>query len=517
VARAPEEPALFALGRYAVSSEIASGGMAVVYLGRLLGPIGFSRTVAIKRLHPHLAKEEEFVRMFLDEARLAARIQHPNVVDTLDVVAAEDEVLLVMEYVRGESLTGLTRNGAQVEPSIAVAILTGVLHGLHAAHEAKSEAGEPLGIVHRDVSPQNVLVGADGIARVLDFGVAKAVGRLTTTREGGLKGKLPYMSPEQLIGSSVGRQSDVWSASVVLWELLTGKRLFKAESEGKVVTDVMSAPIVAPSEIVRGLPRALDLVVLRGLERDPFQRFASGREMALALERALPLATPSAIGAFVEAKAAATLADRDRRVAELESASSSMAREGQSIPSLVAAAQKRTATSAPVTGPNDATMTATAAPARSEDGGAGGASSRRTLLGWVAAAGALSAAATIAVTQLSSPGGAAHASAPAAESAAGTVVAAASEPVPFAATAAASVVTAAPAAAPSAGTPAAAPSAGAPVAALTPRRGQAHASGAALPKPAPPAPAPAASAKPACDAPYTVDSSGYKHYKPECL
>src|SRR5262249_42741983 len=153
-----------------------SGGMATVHFGRLLGPIGFSRTVAIKRLHPQLAKEPEFVAMFLDEARLAARIQHPNVVATLDIVTNDDDVLLVMEYVRGESLARLmgawVEAGRTAETRIVAGILVGVLHGLHAAHEAKDEAGEPLGLVHRDVSPQNVLVGADGVPRVLDFGVA---------------------------------------------------------------------------------------------------------------------------------------------------------------------------------------------------------------------------------------------------------------------------------------------------------------------------------------------------------
>src|SRR5262245_51026591 len=169
------------IGRYALHGELASGGMATVHLGRLLGPVGFSRTVAIKRLHAQYAQDPEFVSMFLDEARLAARIRHPNVVPTLDVVATSGELFLVMEYVPGESLSRLARAARdrmeRMPPRIVSAIMSGVLHGLHAAHEAKSERGEPLGIVHRDVSPQNVLVGTDGVARVLDFGVAKAAGR----------------------------------------------------------------------------------------------------------------------------------------------------------------------------------------------------------------------------------------------------------------------------------------------------------------------------------------------------
>src|SRR5262249_34859545 len=166
------------LGRYALFGEIASGGMATVHLGRLLGPVGFSRPVAIKRLHPQFARDEAARAMFIDEARLASRVRHPNVVPTLDVVTDGDQLLLVMEYVDGESLA---RGGRRTRPAghkvplpITLAIVSNVLRGLDAAHEAASETGEPLEIVHRDVSPQNVLVGSDGVARVLDFGIARA-------------------------------------------------------------------------------------------------------------------------------------------------------------------------------------------------------------------------------------------------------------------------------------------------------------------------------------------------------
>jgi serine/threonine protein kinase len=185
------------VGRYALSAEIASGGMATVHFGRLLGPVGFSRTVAIKRLHPHFARDPEFVTMFLEEARLAARIRHPNVVQTLDVVATKGELFLVMDYVQGESLARLQRAvvaaNQLIAPSMTRAIVSGVLHGLHEAHEAKDERGQPLGIVHRDVSPQNIMVGVDGVARVLDFGIAKAVGHTQITRDGHVKGKVAYM------------------------------------------------------------------------------------------------------------------------------------------------------------------------------------------------------------------------------------------------------------------------------------------------------------------------------------
>jgi eukaryotic-like serine/threonine-protein kinase len=313
------------LGRYALHGEIAHGGMATIHFGRLLGVVGFSKTVAIKRLHPQFAKDPEFVSMFLDEARLAARIRHPNVVSTLDVVALEGELFLVMEYVLGESLLSLVRaavkQGTRVPPEIVASIMAGALHGLHAAHEAKSERGEPLGIVHRDVSPQNILVGSDGVTRVLDFGVAKAAGRAQTTREGQIKGKLAYMSPEQLHGS-VTRATDVWAAAAVLWEALVGRRLFAGASEGETVKRVLDQPIEAPSQFVPGLPRALDVVTLRGLCRDPEGRYATARDMAKELERALAPAPTSDVGEFVEHMAGPALADRAGRMAEIESSSS---------------------------------------------------------------------------------------------------------------------------------------------------------------------------------------------------
>jgi eukaryotic-like serine/threonine-protein kinase len=313
-------------GRYALYAEIASGGMATVHIGRLMGTAGFSRTVAIKRLLPQLARDPDFVAMFMDEARVAARIRHPNVVPTLDVLAADGQLLLVMEYVHGESLGRLLRalraEKKRVPPSIASAILCGVLHGLHAAHEAKSEDGEPLGIVHRDVSPQNVLVGIDGVARVLDFGIAKAAGRVQTTREGNVKGKFAYMAPEQMGGGTVGRAADVYAASVVLWETLTGERLFDADTEGQLAIRVMQGATRPPSSIAKEVSSALDAVVLRGLAVDPNVRYATARDMGTALEKACPPATAMAVGAWVESVAAVGLSARARAVTEIEKQSS---------------------------------------------------------------------------------------------------------------------------------------------------------------------------------------------------
>ncbi|MGH7294995.1 MAG: serine/threonine-protein kinase, partial [Polyangiaceae bacterium] len=225
--------------------------MATVHLGRLLGPAGFARTVAIKQLHAQFATDPEFVSMFLDEARLAARIRSPHVVPIVDIVADGGELLLVMDYVQGESLVRLLRSVLQarelVPLDIAVAVIAGALHGLHAAHEATDEQGNPLGIVHRDVSPQNILVGTDGLARLLDFGVAKAAGRIQTTREGQIKGKIAYMAPEQLRSEPVTRRTDVYAAAVVLWETLTCRRLFRADNEGAIVTSILQSEIEPPS------------------------------------------------------------------------------------------------------------------------------------------------------------------------------------------------------------------------------------------------------------------------------
>jgi eukaryotic-like serine/threonine-protein kinase len=313
------------IGRYVLHGEIASGGMATVHFGRLLGEVGFSRTVAIKRLHAQFAKEPDFVSMFIDEARLAARVQHPNVVPTLDVVAMQGELFLVMEYVQGESLSRLLRavraQGQRLPPNITSNIIAGLLDGLHAAHEAKSERGEPLGIVHRDVSPQNVLVGVDGTARVLDFGVAKAAVRLQTTREGQLKGKLAYMAPEQLRGEPVDRRTDIYSASVVLWEALVGKRLFEAPNDAALFGKVLAGDYDPPSRHVPSLPAELDTVVMRGLELAPADRFETAGDMALALEQAVSPASSREVGRWVQKTAGENLQRRAERIAEIESVS----------------------------------------------------------------------------------------------------------------------------------------------------------------------------------------------------
>jgi serine/threonine-protein kinase len=311
------------IGRYVLFREVAHGGMATVHLGRLRGPAGFARTVAIKRLHPQYARDPEFVSMFLDEARLAARVQHPNVVSVLDVVAAEGELFLVMDYVHGEALGKLLRmaidGGIPVTTRVIAAIASNVLDGLHAAHEARNERGDPLDIVHRDVSPQNVLVGVDGVARVLDFGIAKAAQRAHgTTREGQFKGKLPYTSPEQIGQGKVDRRSDVYAASVMLWEALTGKRLFPQVDFVQLAQMILTREHPAPSSIDPSVPKELDEVVLKGLSHDPDQRWQTAHEMAVAIEKASPLASAREVGEWVRRIAEAPLGQRATSLKEIE-------------------------------------------------------------------------------------------------------------------------------------------------------------------------------------------------------
>ncbi|MCU0690298.1 MAG: serine/threonine protein kinase [Polyangiaceae bacterium] len=291
--RAPEF-----VGRYAICDELAQGGMATVHVGRLLGAVGFSRTVAIKRLHAPFAKDPEFVAMFIDEARLAARVRHPNVVSIIDVVAMQGELFLVMDYVHGESVAKLiraeTKQGRRINPRVAAKVASDILAGLHAAHEATNERGEPLGIVHRDVSPQNVLIGTDGIARVIDFGVAKAAGRLQHSQGGRLKGKLAYMAPEQVAGLDVDRRADVHASAAVLWELLTGRRLVERATEQTMRRFFQSARPRPEKALLPASARDVGKWVegVAGELLDVRARLVAEVEMSSCLSDALPAALP---------------------------------------------------------------------------------------------------------------------------------------------------------------------------------------------------------------------------------
>jgi serine/threonine-protein kinase len=302
------------LGRYEIITHLASGGMATVFLGRVLGVAGFHRLVAIKLLHSHVASNEQFITMFLDEARLAARIRHANVVPTLDLQHGPEGHYLVMEFVEGDSLLGLLREsvkiGKPLPPGIAIRIVLDVLAGLHAAHELVGDGGEPLNLVHRDVSPHNILVGVDGIARIVDFGIARAEERIGTTRDGQVKGKLAYMAPEQTTAEPVDRRVDVFSAGIVLWESLTGRRLFRGQSDAEVLRKLLDRPIPRLREVSPAYPQALDDVCARALERAIGTRFNTAADFAEALEQAaeqLDIATPKQVGVYVRETAGAVI------------------------------------------------------------------------------------------------------------------------------------------------------------------------------------------------------------------
>lgn len=279
--------------------------MATVYLARLSGAGGFKRLVAIKQLHPHLASKQDFVQMFLDEARLAAAIHHRNVVPIVEIGNTAAGYYLVMEYVEGVTLSRLARPKAQqnkpVPHPVLLRIVLDALSGLHASHELVGEDGRPLELVHRDCSPQNLLVGLDGCTRLTDFGVARARIRIHNTKAGGVKGKVGYMAPETAKGEDVDRRADIFGMGVVLWEALAARELFLGEHEVEVLTNVLSAPIPLLSELDRSIPPALADVCACALEREPDGRFATARAMARAIEEAAgAIASEHDVEAFMQ-------------------------------------------------------------------------------------------------------------------------------------------------------------------------------------------------------------------------
>jgi eukaryotic-like serine/threonine-protein kinase len=479
--RAPTAEAPLLVDRYAIYDPIASGGMATVHLGRLIGTAGFLRTVAIKRLHAQFAHGADFTAMFLDEARLASRIQHPNVVSTLDVVMKDQELLLVMEYVRGESLSRLVRrardSGERLPPRVAVAIVSDALHGLHAAHEAVDEKGQPMGLVHRDMTPQNVLVGTDGVARVLDFGVAKAAGRVHTTKDGDIKGKVLYMAPEQLAAQPLTCTADVYAAGVVLFETLTCVRMFAGENEGAALTKIIQNDIKVPSEVDPELA-PFDRIVRRATAANPEDRYPTALAMAVALEEVCGApASPSEVSAWVQRLASEILDERARIVSEIERSSTR---------------------SKPPLGPDSGVMKLTPAHLALPDAAAPPLPSDRpparphafTMVGLALLAALLLAAIVVIVlllrrgTAASEPEAAAPASASTAPAEPAVVAVPIVRPEP-------------------------APVVEAPVT----RRPAASATASATAAPAPPPPVRRVS----CDPPYVVDKNGHQHFLPECM
>ncbi len=307
-------------GRYETLFRIAGGGMAEVYAARIVGEGGFQKVVALKRMLPTLAEDERFVTMFLDEGRVAANISSPNVVQTLDLGRAEDDSLyLVMELVVGVSLGRLVRGALKAKrflsPEVAAKILAEAARGLHDAHEATTPMGEPLEIIHRDVSPQNILVDRAGRTRITDFGVARAMQRHSHTQTGEMKGKMAYFAPEQAVGGELDRRLDVFALGIVAWEVLCGRRLFKGDNPLMTLKKITEAPIPSLRKYRSDVPEALDRAVLKALQRNRDERWATTLDFARALERAVGQPASAAdVAEHVRAFGGAPLEDLDRNL-----------------------------------------------------------------------------------------------------------------------------------------------------------------------------------------------------------
>ncbi|MBI2893019.1 MAG: protein kinase [Deltaproteobacteria bacterium] len=276
-------------GGYELLKRIGVGGMAEVFLARQTVGAGVERPVVIKRMLPEIAGDPLFVSMFVEEARVAAQLQHPNIVQIYDVVMAGTCPCIVMEHLDGFDVRWLARRSGErasrtVPVAAVAAIGAGAAHGLGHAHRKRGLDGRPLGIVHRDVSPHNLFVTRDGAVKVVDFGIAKSSAQMTATQEGAIKGKIPYMSPEQVRGEALDASSDLFSLGVVLWETATGHRLFRRGSVEQAVQAVLASPIPAPSQVLEGLPPRFDEITCKALARDRAARYATAKDLAQDLE-----------------------------------------------------------------------------------------------------------------------------------------------------------------------------------------------------------------------------------------
>jgi serine/threonine-protein kinase len=271
------------IGAYDIVGRLAIGGMAEILLGRKLGPEGFDRAVVVKRILPQLAVQPAFVEMFLDEGRIGMQIRHPNVVEIYELGQEADSLFLIMEYLEGENLASVVRRsvarGVAVPQELGAAIVAQACAGLHAAHELRDDRDRPRGLVHRDISPQNLFVTYDGGVKVLDFGIARAAGRLTHTRTGQVKGKFAYMSPEQCLGAPLDPRSDIFALGAVLFEVTTSRGLFVRPAELAILKAITEDPIPRPSAVVDDYPPRLEAICLRALARRREDRYQSAAEM----------------------------------------------------------------------------------------------------------------------------------------------------------------------------------------------------------------------------------------------
>jgi len=275
-------------GRFTLFKKLATGGMAEIWLARLSGLAGFSRFVVIKKILSHLAEEETFIRMFQDEARMSAQLMHPNIVQVYDLGEAQGTFFIEMEYIAGENLAAITWRGVKRQnrfcPAFAARAIADACKALHYAHHLRGSDGTPFNIVHRDISPQNLLITYEGEVKVVDFGIAKAATKSQHTKTGMLKGKFSYMSPEQCRGGNVDMRSDIFALGIVLYELCTGKRLFKHESELMILEMITQRRVTPPSDVSPEIPAELESVIMRALEKDPKLRFQTAQDMQIALE-----------------------------------------------------------------------------------------------------------------------------------------------------------------------------------------------------------------------------------------
>lgn len=285
---APDMVVSETLGGYDLLRRLGSGGMAEVHLARANGIEGFQKLVVLKQILPHLSRDKHFVRMFLEEARVAALLDHPNVVQVFDLGKEEGEYFFTMEFVYGENLQGLLKGLRKVGQPLAfehvVTIGLGVAAGLHYAHERVGFDGRPLGIVHRDVSPTNVMITYEGGVKVADFGIAKVITRTDVTRAGTRKGKVPYMSPEQCRAEKIDRRSDVFSLGIVLWEAVTGQRLFDGDNEFGVMNLIVHGHMQPPTAVRPETPKELEAIIMKALTVDRSKRYQTARELQIDLE-----------------------------------------------------------------------------------------------------------------------------------------------------------------------------------------------------------------------------------------
>jgi serine/threonine protein kinase len=276
------------LGKYEILQRLAAGGMAEIFLARMVGVLGFDKLVVIKRILPHLSQRNDFIQMFLDEARIATTLAHANIVQTHEVGVHGKSYFMVMEYLPGEDVRSIVRrigkNEGRLPIDHALNIGIGVAAGLQYAHEKRDRDGKPLEIVHRDVTPQNVIVTYDGAVKLLDFGIAKASNRINETRSGSFKGKVPYMSPEQCRGEPLDRKSDIFSLGILLHEMTLCRRLFRGDTDFQILKQIAEGPITRPCDVDPAYDARLQAIVMKALDRDPRRRFQTARELQEALE-----------------------------------------------------------------------------------------------------------------------------------------------------------------------------------------------------------------------------------------